>query len=145
MSAIIATLLISILHVINAQTKDAYYGNWMDVLSTNSDNSGFDTSTLRLVDIVIPGSHHAGMYPAAIKAQNYQDSQSDAYYTDVLQYFENNATNTKLMEWSKRQSGTVLEQLTAGSRYLDIRLETKTGDSTIYTHNGLLGATLEEV
>eukprot|EP01084_Bolivina_argentea_P160083 278789_1 len=121
-----------------AVSRANYYANWMGTMADNTGATAFngDISTLRLIDIVIPGSHHAGMYPAGIISSGYATS-TDSYYDDVLAWTTGNLPRA---EWAKRQRGSVKAQLNAGSRFLDIRLETKGGETR--AHNGLLGAEL---
>ena len=139
--ATITTMLLftfaSLIYGIYGQTKSAYYGNWMGRASASS--SFFNTATLTLTDIVLPGSHHAGMYPEAIIANDYSVS-SDSYFSDVLTSYDG---NSRRLNWAKRQIGSILDQLNAGSRVLDIRLEKSGG--AVYVHNGLLGASLSQV
>lgn len=121
---------------IYSQTRTEYYESWISKLSSSS--SSFSKSDVTLTDIVLPGSRHAGMYTQAIIDNNYAES-ADAYFTDVLDSYDGDARRLK---WSSRQIGSVYDQLSAGSRVLDIRLEKSSG---IYAHNGLLGASLNTV
>ena len=129
-------LLLSILIICNvyAQTESEYYGNWLEILSESS--TGIDTSTLTIFDVVLPGSSNAGMYTQAIIDNSYGESNDE--YFNLLDPFDNEIRSN----WAKRQSGSVLAQLNAGARFLDLRLESKSG---IYAHNGLLGASLSQI
>ena len=127
-----SVLCITTTTITNAQTRQDYYANWM--------STSLNTSQ-RILDVILPGSHHAGMYEAAIENNGYLAS-ADNINNDIYSFFPN-ASGTLLSDWSQRQIGSIQDQLNAGSRYLDIRLEENGG--TIYAHNGLLGATLTEV
>ena len=127
-----AVLCIITTTITNAQTRQDYYANWM--------STSLNTSQ-RILDAILPGSHHAGMYETAIENNGYLAS-ADNINNDIYSFFPN-ASGTLLSDWSQRQSGSIQDQLNAGSRYLDIRLEENGG--AIYAHNGLLGATLTDV
>eukprot|EP00485_Elphidium_margaritaceum_P005965 CAMPEP_0202698458 /NCGR_PEP_ID=MMETSP1385-20130828/11733_1 /ASSEMBLY_ACC=CAM_ASM_000861 /TAXON_ID=933848 /ORGANISM="Elphidium margaritaceum" /LENGTH=1300 /DNA_ID=CAMNT_0049355181 /DNA_START=47 /DNA_END=3949 /DNA_ORIENTATION=+ len=128
-----------LVHIVHGQiTKDDYYANWMDYTGLS------DSTTLSLLDVVLPGSHHSGMYPAAIQSNGYSAS-TDAYWIDVLQWITGTSSNVAVAPGASRQIGSVLQQLNAGARFLDIRLEKKNSNSVIYAHHGLLGATIDSI
>ena len=82
------------------------------------------------------------MYAQAIIDRGYEYSASDTYFVNVLDPY-GSVADEKLLAWCQRQVGTVAEQLAAGSRFLDIRLEYSAG--AFYAHHGVLGASLSEV
>ena len=127
--------------IAHGQSRAEYYGNWMNVMSSNPSSFGSVTfNDQTLMEVTLPGSHHAGMYASAIIDNGYTASDDD-FYTDVLSQASYN--DDRKVNWCSRQVGTVYDQLMAGSRFLDIRLEES--GSLYYAHHGVLGATLNDV
>ncbi len=137
LSLILTNILICLTY---SQTKEEYYANWFGKLSSSTDIE----TTNRIIDVILPGSHHAGMYISAIESNGYMQS-TDGYYDDVMQYGSQIGPVEERAKWCQRQIGTIKDQLDAGSRFLDIRLEKISGDPKIYAHHGFLGATLATV
>eukprot|EP01084_Bolivina_argentea_P124027 219788_1 len=133
LSLFLTNILICFTH--SQLTKEKHSANWFGGLSSSTSIE----TTNRIIDIILPGSHHAGMYKSAIVENGYLDATDD-YYNDIIAYQPGG--DAAHLAWSKRQIGTIKDQLDAGSRFLDIRLEKHVPSGEIYAHHGLLGATL---
>eukprot|EP01083_Nonionella_stella_P316887 1151394_1 len=117
-------------------SRTEYYAHWMSLMSLFSNEAyyGFNVYDLRLFDIILPGSHHSGMYESAIRTN--PTPSKDSYFSAIS--FLNDTD--RYIKWSIRQHGSIYDQLLSGCRYLDVRLE-KSG-SEYYAHHGMLGASL---
>ncbi|MBN3781026.1 hypothetical protein G3O06_26300 [Burkholderia sp. Ac-20345] len=86
--------------------------------------------------LVIPGSHDSGAYEVSVPGVTSPDFSQIRYVPDFLQAMF-------VKDWGKSQSLSVGQQLTAGYRYLDLRLCGK--GNTVYTCHGVYTAPLSQI
>ena len=91
-------------------SRTEYYSHWMSLMSvySNEEYYGFDIYEKKISQLILPGSHHSGMYEDAIrrKLQHSEDS-----YFSAIKYLNN---TDKFVKWSIRQRSSIYNQLLAG-------------------------------
>ena len=106
---------------------------WMEAIYTSLPGTP-------LTDVVIPGTHNSGT--ACMTSESPWALGADQSVPQILRSLGRSAAYA----WSRCQSCTVLEQLEAGIRFLDLRVApSNTDESTLHVVHGLVCAPLQDV
>lgn len=99
---------------------------------------------LRLMDIVLPGTHDSGTYAISGSSPVMPDADSDV--AKIAKWVP--MSRGAIAGWAKTQTLTTLEQLERGIRYFDLRLAAKQYNphpKDIYATHSLAGASLAQI
>lgn len=94
--------------------------------------------------LFIPGSHDAGTYNLELEFAKNQDVPTSINYLRWvvgLGYIIAEVAKT----WSKTQDSTILQQLNAGVRFLDLRISYRDNKNDFYIVHGLYGPSVSSV
>jgi len=92
---------------------------------------------VRLRDLVIPGTHDSDTYTLRADWGMVPNHPLPEWLMRVFEYFP--WTRKYAVDWGKAQRLSVLQQLEAGVRYLDLRFALRAEDHGVYTCHGLYG------
>ncbi|OGT50718.1 MAG: hypothetical protein A3E84_00355 [Gammaproteobacteria bacterium RIFCSPHIGHO2_12_FULL_42_13] len=95
--------------------------------------------------LIIPGTHDSGTY-AITSSAPYALSKDDPlpiWVEEIGNWLPSGMLGGVIAGWAKTQPYTILEQLNAGARYLDFRIDLFPGDHQFYLSHAMLGVAFE--
>jgi len=135
-------LLVYICAVGNVQSQSSYaFETWMADWSGSNAVSKYSGSIANssIFDIVLPGAHRAGM---SFDASSSSLITANDFYRLTINSL---SSEQQKRDWSARQTGSVLQLLRNGVRFLDLPLEYHSASNQYYAYNGIYGRSLSEM
>lgn len=96
--------------------------------------------------IILPGTHDSGTYSITSQSMLSPDLAPEwAAVAAKVASILGIPVDTIISNWARAQGKTVLQQLQAGVRYLDLRVALDTNNNTLYVVHGMYGTTIQDV